>query len=239
METRSDISVVLCRVKEAGNVGSICRGMLTMGFDRLVLADCPAYQEEKLRMMAVHAYGVYENAARFPSLDAALADFSLAAGFTRRRGAKRKGSPLSLGGFAARLREKPAANVALVFGNESEGLRDEELKLCSLAVYIPTSEAFPSLNVAQAVQIACYQLASLPRADEKPEPWPALRRDTEAAVAAIACALAAEGFFQKSDDSHLRFFLRDLCERAGASADEVDYLKKLFLKAAALSSLRS
>jgi hypothetical protein len=37
----------------------------------------------------------------------------------------------------------------MVFGNERDGLSDHELSLCSLAVHIPSSDKFPSLNVAQ------------------------------------------------------------------------------------------
>ena len=66
MNEGSNISVVLCRVRESGNVGSICRAMKTMGIEKLLLADCPAYEEEKVHMMAVHAYDLYENAVRYP-----------------------------------------------------------------------------------------------------------------------------------------------------------------------------
>jgi tRNA/rRNA methyltransferase len=82
----SRYAVVLCRAEEAGNVGSTCRAMKTMGLSRLVLAGCPAYDEERVRTMAVHAYDVYEAALRFPDLGAALGAFSVSAGFTRRRG---------------------------------------------------------------------------------------------------------------------------------------------------------
>jgi tRNA/rRNA methyltransferase len=86
----SRFAVVLCRAEESGNVGSACRAMKTMGVSRLVLAGCPDYDEDRVRMMAVHAFDVYERAERFPDLASALAGFSLSSGFTRRRGEKRK-----------------------------------------------------------------------------------------------------------------------------------------------------
>jgi TrmH family RNA methyltransferase len=46
----------------------------------------------------------------------------------------------------------------LVFGSEKEGLTNEELSLCHLYVRIPSSESFPSLNLAQAVMVICYEL---------------------------------------------------------------------------------
>jgi tRNA/rRNA methyltransferase len=221
-----------------------------MGVQRLLLAHCPEYEEGKVRMMAVHAWDLYEKAERFESLGEALADFSLSAGFSRRVGEKRKAVSLPLRTFAQSFVARTSASgisapLALVFGNEKDGLTDEELGLCSLAIHIPSSKAFPSLNVAQAVQLACYEFF-IAAAEARPharnsgpsEPAsesPARRRLVDAEVSAIIAALAERGFFRKSDDSHIRSFLRELCERSGAVPAEVDYLKKLFLKAAALA----
>jgi TrmH family RNA methyltransferase len=241
-EDSMDISVVMCRVRESGNVGSACRAMKTMGIARLLLANCPEYEEEKVRMMAVHARDVYENARRFATLEDALAEFPLSAGFTRRMGEKRKESSAALRDFVGRVSMLAPAPLALVFGNEKDGLSDSELDLCSLAVHIPSSEACPSLNIAQAVQVACYEFfitASLAtpilRASDKPRALTAPRLLIDENVSEIAGALLGLGFFRKSDDSHLRRFLREFCERASASPAEVDYLKRIFLKTAALA----
>ncbi|MFA5852070.1 MAG: RNA methyltransferase [Spirochaetales bacterium] len=248
MEQMRDISVVLCRVRESGNVGSICRAMKTMGLAQLLLADCPEYSEEKVRMMAVHAFDVFEKAERCDTLAAALDGFPFTAGFTRRQGEKRKNSSESLREFANRMALRSPSPFAIVFGNEKDGLSDEELNLCSVAVHIPTSESCPSLNVAQAVQVACYEFfeaekersllartgaaASTRLASAAPAPRATIERE----ISTIAEILAKAGFFKKSDDSHMKRFLRDLCERAGASSDEIQYLRKLFLKSVALSS---
>ena len=48
--------------------------------------------------------------------------------------------------------------VAIVFGRERTGLTNEELWICDAGVHIPTSPIYRSLNVAQAVQIICYEL---------------------------------------------------------------------------------
>ncbi|MCE1196837.1 RNA methyltransferase, partial [bacterium] len=181
-----------------------------------------------------------EGARRFASLGEALAGQALSAGFSRRIGERRKGFSVPLRDFAADVGSRPAAPVAFVFGNEKDGLTDRELGLCSLAVHIPTSDAFPSLNVAQAVQVACYEFFAA-RGGEAKTPArlplvPASRAEIDAQVSEIVDALAAVGFFNKSDDSHVHGFLRDLCERGAATANEVAYLRKLFLKAAALAS---
>ena len=236
--------MVLCRAQEAGNVGSACRAMKTMGITRLVLADCPDYDEDRVATMAVHAFDVYRGARRFATLEEALSGFSVSAGLTRRRGERRKAHSLSVRDFAAGLCASgggaalPAGSAALVFGNEKDGLSDRELSACSRAVHIPSSDAFPSLNLAQAVQVACYELfmAALDGRDGSADA--ADRTVTEASARRIADALAGLGFFRKADDLYCRTFLRDLAERASLSIGELDYLTRLFLKTAAIAGGR-
>jgi TrmH family RNA methyltransferase len=237
----TDIVIVLCGVREPGNVGAVCRAMKTMGIGRLILASCPAYDEERLRPMAVHSEDIYEKASRFESLDEALEGLAFSAGFSRRLGEKRKGRTHDLEDFAADLAEKPSAPLGLVFGNERSGLSDHELKACSIAVHIPTSAVCPSLNVAQAVQIACWEFASTLRKASPPaasvfEARPASRSRVETEVSELLLYLSSIGFFRKSDESHAREFLRDICERSSLDEAELAYLGKLFRKTGNLSS---
>lgn len=211
-----------------------------MGFGRLVLAACPDYDEARLRSLAVHAEDVYESASRRADLGEALEGFSLSAGFTRRLGERRKRVTHDLEDFAATCAARPSAPIGLVFGNERCGLSDEELGLCSLAVHIPTSTVCPSLNVAQAVQIATWEFAKALRREESPAPYPlkampAPRRKVDSEVADLLAHLGSIGFFRKSDESHAGAFLRDLCERAALDEHELDYLGKLFRKTGALT----
>ncbi len=245
-------AIVLCRVKESGNLGSLCRAMKTMGMERLILANCPEYDEVLVKTMAVHAFDVYETAIRYASLEEALREFSLSAGFSRRSGSRRKGESISVRNFtrtlaglentvaAFKFRNEP---VALVFGNERDGLSDEELACCSLAVHIPSSDAFPSLNVAQAVQVACYEIfisqaeanARILTSDENPVKA-CERIEVDRHIEPVLEAFAAKGAFRLSDRDYMRNFLRDLCERAGASSVELEYLAQSYRKALALGS---
>ncbi|MGO8692200.1 MAG: RNA methyltransferase [Rectinemataceae bacterium] len=234
----SAFEVILCRAEEPGNVGAACRAMKTMGVSRLSLAGCPEFDEGRLRAMAVHAADIYESSRRFPTLAAALADSSLSAGFTRRRGARRKTFSLSVEDFAARVMADRASRhgrrIALVFGNERSGLSAEEIGLCSLAVHIPTGEAFPSLNLAQAVQIACYELRRHALGSRSGSASPVTRSAVEIAVARISEDLRGIGFFTRTDGRNLADFLRDSIERAGYSVSELRYFEALFRKAAGL-----
>ncbi len=231
----SEYAVVLCRAEEGGNVGSACRALKTMGLSRLVLAGCPHYDEDRVRMLSVHAFDVFEAAERFPSLESALAGFSLSAGFTRRRGERRKAFSLSVRDFAALAQGRPKGNgVALVFGNERTGLTEAEIGLCSLAVHIPSSDAFPSLNLAQAVQIACYELRCQALGERDGSATPVSRAEIGESVARIAEHLRGIGFFKITRDRDLAAFLRDTAERAAYTPSELRYFESVFRKAAGM-----
>lgn len=232
----SDFAVLLCRAEEGGNVGSTCRAMKTMGLSRLVLAGCPDYDADRVRMMAVHAFDLYESAERFPDLGSALGTFSLSAGFTRRRGERRKSFSLSVEDFAGLALKRPGGGdaVALVFGNERTGLTEEELGLCSLAVHIPTSEVFPSLNLSQAVQIACYELRKQALGERNGSAEAVARAEVDAAVSRIAEHLRKIGFFKITRDRDLSAFLRDSAERAAYTPGELRYFESIFRKAAGM-----
>lgn len=227
--------VVLCRAEEAGNVGSACRAMKTMGLTRLALAACPAYDEERLRTLAVHAVDVYEGAVRYPGLAEALASSTLSAGFTRRRGQRRKSFSVDAEGFARDAWKRGGGEVHLVFGNERTGLSDAELDLCSLAVHIPTSGIFSSLNLAQAVQIACYELRKAALEGKTGSYRPVGRVEVDATVERVAKRLGELGFFRLNQGDELKELLRDTAERAALSPSELRYLESFVHKMAALA----
>ena len=234
-------TIVLCRVEGAMNVGAACRAMKSMGVTRLVFASCPGYDEVEVRTHALHAFDVYLAAVRHADLGAALAGFSYAAGFTRRKGQRRKES-LAVDSFAASLTGSGKQNCALVFGNERDGLTDAELALCDDAVSIPSSEMFPSLNLSHAVQIACWELrkafqGQFPVLDDActADRRPALREDSGTAAASIADVLAGAGFFKLAGRPEIETFLRSIMARAGLSEAELGRFVALFVKLGALS----
>lgn len=51
-----------------------------------------------------------------------------------------------------------ACTCAIVFGRESSGLTNDELKLAHRFLKIPASEEYPVLNLAMAVGIVCYEI---------------------------------------------------------------------------------
>lgn len=232
------LSVVLCRVEGAINVGAACRAMKTMGFSRLVLASCPAYDETEVRTHALHAFDVYKAAVRYQTLAAALEGHALVAGLTRRTGQRRKES-VAVEDFARSLPARPGGSVALVFGNERDGLSDAELALCDEAVSVFTSPLFPSLNLSHAVQIACWEARKALAQDARlaaSRPVATRGRIDEAASAIIA-ALHSAGMFKMAGGSEAEVFVRSVIARAGLSQPELDRFSDLFYTVSGIASV--
>jgi TrmH family RNA methyltransferase len=238
-----DFTVVLCRAEGSSNVGAVCRAMKTMGFGRLLLADCPEHELDAVHASAVHAFDLYEAAERHASLGSALSGFSLVAGFTRRMGRYRKRS-VELGPFAAGCLHRPAGGIALVFGNERDGLSAAELDLCDEAVFIPTSEAFPSLNLSHAVQLACWELRqALSRSDPSYHDEnglhgrvPALHGRITEEVEVICTRLEGAGFFKIGGRQDAAVMLNSILARSAATEQEVRQFRNMFFKLAVLDS---
>ena len=152
------IRFVLVRTSHPGNVGAAARAIRTMGFGRLVLVQPQHFPDPEATALAAGADDVLEHAVVVPDLVSAIADCELVLGCTaRRRG-------VALEELAPReaanrvLHAAPAAEIAIVFGNERTGLENDELMRCHAAVHIPSDPSFSSLNLAQAVQVLAYEL---------------------------------------------------------------------------------
>jgi TrmH family RNA methyltransferase len=153
------IRLVLVHPTHAGNIGAAARAMKTMGLGALYLvapsAD-PAAPEARAR--AVGAEDLLACARVCDDLDQALADCRLVIG-TSARAREIRWPVLTPRASARRLvRNARHGPVALLFGQERMGLTNSELETCRYVVTIPTDPAFPSLNIAAAVQIMAYEL---------------------------------------------------------------------------------
>lgn len=152
------VRVVLVRPREAQNVGAAARAMKNMGLARLVLVDAAGFDEGRAATLAVHARDVLAARRHVASLDEAVADCGLVVGTSGRASAARGGAATPRALAPIVLAAAAANDVALVFGPEDHGLALEELKLCQHAITIPTADAYPSLNLAQAVAVCAYEL---------------------------------------------------------------------------------
>ena len=99
----------------------------------------------------------------FGSVDEAIADCERVVGTSRRLRDPDAPPEWPAAGLAQRL--EGDARTALLFGAERTGLLKEELDRCSAVVHVPTTDVFPSMNLAHAVACIGYELVR-PVADE-------------------------------------------------------------------------
>lgn len=156
----SNTTFILVRPEFLGNIGSVCRVMKNFGFSDLRLVNPPRnYKDAEARQMAVGAFNILKDATVFDSLEEAIADINLTVSTSSGR---RRSRPLdNLSDVVEDLSEKAETNkLAFIFGNERNGLKDEEVSLCNRRIRIESSAAFPSLNLAQAAGLVAYSLAT-------------------------------------------------------------------------------
>ena len=220
-------------------MGSVCRAMKTMGLSRLVLAGCPEYEESRVRNDGRPRPSTSSSRRSASPPRVGARGLLPLGGFTRRRGERRKAFSLSVADFAALALERKmgagtAGAVALVFGNERTGLTEEEIKLCSLAVHIPTSDAFPPSISRRRCRSPATSSGGRTSASGDGSATPVTRAEVEPSVARIAEHLRGIGFFKITRDRDLSAFLRDTAERAGYTPTELRYFESIFRKAAGM-----
>ena len=176
----NDISVVLTHTSHPGNIGASARAMKNMGLSRLTLVSPKEFPSGVAVGRAASAVDLLDQARVVGSLKEAVADCGLVIGASAR--SRRITWPLLSPAECARLlvRESGRNRVALVFGREDTGLSNDELQLCHYHVQIPANPDYPSLNLAAAVMVLCYELHQAAR---EPDEARELERDWDQPMA--------------------------------------------------------
>lgn len=221
------VRIVLVRPEHAGNVGAAARAMKNFGLDRLVLAGASLDDPARAVRRAHGAEDILEGADLHPTLADALAGCTRAWAFTRRRGKHRAGSiHPEAAARATRAAVEAGEEVAWVFGPESTGLSAEDLALCSDQVSIPTAPEQPSMNLAQAVAVACYVYAGSAREPAPPSPpRPAPIESRQAFYGHLERALLAIGFLHPHTAAARMEAIRRYLERSRPTEREVRFLR--------------
>ena len=224
------IRIVLSRPSHPGNIGAAARAMKTMGLTRLWLVSPAAFPDPVADARASGAGDVLASARVVTTLEEALAGTVLAAAVTARR---RELSLPRLNARAAAAEMVPwteRGEIALVFGNETSGLSNEEVGLCAMPVTIPTSPDFSSLNLGAAVQLLSYELrmaALEPTAvyTGDPQPQPATHDEVEGFLAHLEQAVTESGFHEPHNPRRLMPRFRRLFARVRLEKEEVGILR--------------
>jgi len=222
----TQVKIVLVRPQGSLNVGSVARVMKNMGLTQLVLVEpqCDPFGEEA-RKMAIHAADILETAKIVQSIPEALQGCIRAiatSGRTRQISLEPEDPRTAL----PWLLEQPSA---LIFGPEDKGLSNDDLKYAQRFVRIPSTSVYPSLNLAQAVAICCYELYQTSLASEETEEKidrsSAPIDDLEGYYQQLESLLLKVGYlYPHTADSRMAKF-RLLFNRAQPSANEVAMLR--------------
>jgi tRNA/rRNA methyltransferase len=234
------VRVVLMETSHPGNVGSAARAMKTMGITDLVLVNprlpAPQFESEAIAL-ASGAFDVLQTARVVTRLEAALSDVHFAIGFTARKRdlahphvALREAAALAWAALQPVAGEEALPRVALVFGNEAMCLSNADVDRCQLLASVPANPTYSSLNLAQTVQVAAYEMmmatgtyvvaADSVRAS-------ATVGEVDALIKHIEKAAIESRFLDPNSPKRLMTRLRRLFTRAKLEREEVAILRGL------------
>lgn len=236
--TLSRITIVLSRTSHPGNIGSAARAMKTMGLSHLTLVTPKIFPSPEAVALASGASDVLDNACVVATIDEALADstYSLAVS-ARARDLGPTPRLARAGALELLARARQGERVALLFGNETSGLSNEEVQRCHGAVTIAANPDYSSLNLAAAVQVLSYELRvaaffapemaavpikSLVTPFSSP---PASHAEQEGFYQHLEEVMRNSGFLNPARPGRLMPKLRRLFARAGLEKDEVNILR--------------
>ena len=156
----SHVRIVMVNTTLPANIGSALRAMKTMGLSKLVLVAPKTYPHPDINALAAGAEDLIDQIEIVARLEDAIQDCQLVFGTS----ARSRTIPWPL------LDARPAAEkslhavvkqqqeIAIVFGREDRGLTNEELAMANYHVTIPVNDDYGVLNVAQAIQVICYEM---------------------------------------------------------------------------------
>jgi tRNA/rRNA methyltransferase len=194
-------------VEPAGplNVGSAARVMKNFGLGQLILVNpqCDRFCDDALKM-AVHARDVLDQAQVVATLPEALAGVQRAIATTGL--SPRDKTPLEsprqvlpwllparlASGLEASAPESAPEVGAIIFGREERGLTSDELHYAQRRLQIPSHPGYPSLNLAQAVAVCCYEWSLLANAVARSGDPVNVRADAADAQANVQAGVQAD-----------------------------------------------
>ena len=235
MKKLDQFAIVLNRPQDPVNLAATVRVMKNFGFTDLRLVQPMAYDPWRIEGVAHGTRDLVERIRHFDTLEEALADCVHVGAFGAKRRAHRWPVTAPRAFAESALTKAPDGRVALLFGQEDHGLPNDAIDRAQVLVTIPTTE-HASLNLAQAVLVACYELhlaagdatrtvarhkhhAALPKHDE----W-------ERALGDIDRALGAIAFYRTRNAEHIMRSVRSLLNRAGPDSRELTLVRAMAIE---------
>ncbi len=228
------IRIVLVETSHTGNIGQAARAMLNMSLTELYLVNPKKRPDDHAEALASHADELVRNAKVVTSLHEALDGVDLIIGTSART--RRMDLPMLSAEKAAKSTldvAKVGLEAAILFGRERTGLYNDELLMCHKHAYIPTNETYNSLNLAQAVQVFCYELYKQYQIEKNIKATPnvnhmrdkASTKELQSFYAHLESTLIDSGFLNPDKPGHVVDKLKRLYQRAQLESQEVNILR--------------
>lgn len=152
-------AIVLVEPQLADNVGMVARAMANFSIAELrLVAPRDGWPNERARIAASGATFVVDDAAVYPTFEAALGDLNYVVATTARQRDLTK-PVLTPEQAVTEMRSRIAAGqrCGIVFGRERNGLESNEVAIADAIVMVPVDPRFASLNLAQSVLVLAYE----------------------------------------------------------------------------------
>ena len=219
--------VVLARPQGPVNLGMIARlcGNLGVTDLRLVSPMCEVDCDEA-RMFSTHSKQLLLAAPIFASVEEATADCGLVIGTSGDFRTSELGPHVRAERVPELLAKRPVARFALVFGTEATGLNDEELRACQAWIHLDTFGQNISYNLANAVAITLYVIATAsapPVVEELPAAAP--RAMVENLLGYWFATLERFHYFRRTDPTRFQPLFRKFIGRLHLSVHDVQILR--------------
>lgn len=223
------IRIVLVDTSHPGNIGASARAMKNMGLESLVLVRPQSFPDPEATARASGAADLLARARICASVDEAIGDCGLVVGTTARARSANWRVLDARAGAAEAAAIATAKPVAILFGGERNGLANEELERCQALIRIPANGAYEALNLAQAVQIVCYEvrmaMAGVAPVDPSRLPERATADEMQALHSHIERVMRLSGFMHEDNAAQLGARVRRLMTRALPDDGEVRILR--------------
>lgn len=161
------VCLVLVAPKYQGNIGAVARLMKNSGLTDLRLVNPPEIQDEAYAR-SMGGKDILMNARIYRDFRESVSDCSVVAATSSEQtlsDRKFLRLPTTPQGFWENYLAG-RNSIALVFGREDDGLRNEEIELCNAFIHIPANPKYPVYNLSHAVSILLYEMIrNIPESD--------------------------------------------------------------------------
>ena len=227
-------AVILVRPQLAVNIGMCARAMANFGLDDLRLVNpregWPRTDEYRdvAYAAAAGAIGLLDAARVFASVEAAVGDLHVVYATTARERGQMKAVMTPSAAMAAAA-GATGEKRGILFGPERTGLDNDEVALADAIITFPTSPAYASLNLSQAVLLCGYEWFKAAHGDQSPPsaipravPPPAQREMLLAFFDYLEGKLDDNGFFRPATKKPaMRRNLRNIFHRMELTQQDV------------------